>query len=102
MSNKKISELINAVDVSDNDVFPMVQNSVTKKIKWEDIRKTMNVSDIYDSTHTYNIGDFCIYQNQLYKCNATTTGEFDSTKWDATNITTELNSRLEFEIVDSW
>ena len=43
-------------------------------------------ADEYDTTATYNPGDFCIYQNTLYKCNATTTGAFDPTKWDATTI----------------
>lgn len=43
-------------------------------------------ADEYDTTATYNEGDFCIYQNKLYKCNATTTGDFDPTKWQATTI----------------
>ena len=43
-------------------------------------------ADEYDTTATYNPGDFCIYQNTLYKCNATTTGDFDPTKWTATTI----------------
>ena len=43
-------------------------------------------ADEYDTTATYNPGDFCIYQNTLYKCNATTTGACDPTKWTATTI----------------
>lgn len=46
------------------------------------------VSDIYDSTKTYAVGDYCIYENTLYKCiTAITTAEsFNSNKWRQTNI----------------
>ena len=45
-------------------------------------------ADEYDTTATYNPGDFCIYQNTLYKMTAagTTSGDFDPTKWTATTI----------------
>ena len=51
-----------------------------------------NISDEYSSFSTYNVGDYCIYNNVLYKCNtAITVGEtFDSTKWIATTIGSEL------------
>lgn len=51
-----------------------------------------NISDEYSSFSTYNVGEYCIYNNVLYKCNtAITTGEtFDSTKWTATTIGSEL------------
>lgn len=44
--------------------------------------------DEYDSTKTYNEGDFVVYENpsdtfKLYKCNSdNVTGAWDSTKWD--------------------
>jgi hypothetical protein len=44
--------------------------------------------DEYDSTKTYNKGDFVVYENptdtyKLYKCNSdNVTGAWDSTKWD--------------------
>lgn len=45
------------------------------------------IDDAYDSTHTYNTGNTCIYNNVLYKCNTDgTTGAWDSTKWDATTV----------------
>lgn len=34
MSDKKISELINAEDIDDSDVFPLVQDNITKKSTW--------------------------------------------------------------------
>ena len=37
----------------------------------------------YDDTDTYDTGDYCYYQNAIYKCKAdNTTGTWDSTKWD--------------------
>lgn len=60
------------------------------------------ISDQYDSSHNYVVGDYCIYENTLYRCTGATTGSWDATKWDATSIAAELSSRLEFEIVDSW
>ena len=44
------------------------------------------LADQYDSSLTYNAGDYCIYDYQLYKCNDTTTGDWDSAKWDPTTI----------------
>lgn len=62
------------------------------------------ISDLYSNTKTYAVDDYCIYNNTLYKCiTAVTTAEnFDPTKWQATNIATELESRLEFELVEEF
>ena len=52
-----------------------------------------NEGDAYDSTATYNTGDYCISGNILYKCNDDgVTGDWDVTKWDQINIADELNS----------
>lgn len=41
----------------------------------------------YDSTKTYNAGDFVIYNDLLYKCLAdNTTGTWDSTKWQQATL----------------
>jgi len=60
--------------------------------------------DEYNSTLTYELGSYCIYNNVLYKCTtAVTTAEsFDSSKWTQTTITAELGTRLEFELDDEW
>ena len=56
------------------------------------------ISDEYDATATYNTGDYCIYSNTLYICNAdNVTGTFDPTYWDQTSCAdqfTSLNSAL--------
>lgn len=52
------------------------------------------IAEEYDSSKTYNIGDYCIYDYKLYKCNTQiSTGEdFDPTKWDQTTIMDELKN----------
>ncbi len=57
------------------------------------------ISDKYDSSKTYSVGDYCIYNDTLYKCKTAVTSaeEFDSSKWEATNCGKELvalNSNL--------
>lgn len=55
------------------------------------------ITDAYDSTHTYNVGDYCIYENALYKCNsASITGSWDSSKWDAVTVAKELGELTDF------
>lgn len=35
----------------------------------------------YDETVTYSVGDYTVNSGRLYKCTASTSGAFDSTKW---------------------
>lgn len=67
------------------------------------LNKTV-VTDAYSSSNTYAVGDYCVYGNTLYKCTtAISTAEaWNSAHWTATTIATELNSRLEFEVVETW
>lgn len=58
-------------------------------------------ADEYDTTATYNEGDFCIYQNTLYKCSATTTGVFDPTKWQATTISAAFEPKHTWSLFET-
>lgn len=51
-----------------------------------------NIADAYDATATYSVGDYCIYNNTLYKCNtAISTAEaWNSNHWTSTVIADEL------------
>lgn len=53
-----------------------------------------NVADEYDSTSTYAIGDYVMYESTLYKCiTAVSSAEnFDLTKWTAVLVTDEMGS----------
>lgn len=47
----------------------------------------------YDSSMTYALSTYCIYENGLYKCTTaiTTAEEWDATKWKKTTIAAELS-----------
>lgn len=48
-------------------------------------------ADAYDDTATYNTGDYCIHNGELYKCNEeNVTGAWNAAKWDATILVDEL------------
>lgn len=86
-----------------------IANKIAKGIQFGDLQTTAkdlidaineaaisggnsNIADDYDNTQTYAVGDYCIYEGDLYKCiTAVTSAEsFDSTKWDAVLVTDEL------------
>lgn len=74
-----------------------IPDDITSVVTSQDIYNI--VSDVYDNTKTYSVGDYCIKDNMLYKCNTeiTEAEEFDSSKWDATTCGSEfdsLNSKL--------
>lgn len=45
-----------------------------------------NLAPNYDTTASYVAGDVVFYEGQLYVCNASTTGSWDSTKWDEGSV----------------
>lgn len=68
-------------------------NSINEKIQ--------NLGDEFDPTKNYSEGQFCIKDNILYKANEDIiAGPWDSTQWTATTIAAELESRIEFELVE--
>lgn len=52
------------------------------------------ITDTFDETRTYAVGDYAIYENVLYKCVEAIeeAGEWDADKWAATNIAEEFKS----------
>ena len=50
------------------------------------------IAPAYDSSVTYNVGDYCVEQGNLYVCNtANTTGTWDSSKWTKITIKQALD-----------
>ena len=89
----------NGVTKVNADTFNTFQNNIDNgKINTE------LLTDVYSNMKTYEVGSYCIYNNQLYKCTtAILTGEtFNSAHWSATTIENELKNRLEFEVVETW
>ena len=54
-----------------------------------------NVAAPYDTTVTYAIGQYCLYEGNIYRCIAITTGVFDSTKWTQIVVTGEFRRVVE-------
>ena len=52
------------------------------------------ITDEYSSSKTYDIGDYCIYKNTLYRCNTkiTIAENWNPTHWTATTIINEISN----------
>ena len=93
---KSFSELTSASYVSNSDILAISQeNSGTYSSKKTTVKEVsdfanQNIAEEYDSTSSYAVGDYCIYESVLYKCIGTTTGTFDSTKWTSVVVTDEM------------
>ena len=62
-----------------------------------DTNARVMISDEYNSATQYSAGDYCIWENTLKKANKSTTGTYDHTAWDDTNIgevVGELNQNM--------
>ena len=55
-----------------------------------------NMADVYSSSSTYKVGQLCIYNNTLYKCNTaiTTAESWTAAHWTATTIAEEIENRV--------
>ena len=95
---KAFSELTSASQVNNSDLLAISQASgndyASKKTTVKDVtdKANLNLAEEYDSTSTYAVDDYCVYESVLYKCTASTTGSFDSTKWTQVVITDEMGS----------
>lgn len=95
---KSFSELTSASQVNNGDLLAISQTSgngyASKKTTVKDItdKSNLNLAEEYDSTSTYAVDDYVIYESVLYKCIGTTTGAFDSTKWTSVVVTDEMGS----------
>lgn len=43
--SKKISELIDTTELTNDDIFPIVQDDMTKKVKWSTMKDAITFSD---------------------------------------------------------
>ena len=67
-----------------NDLADLVENSW---VEWEVTDPTAGIED-YDATATYEVGDYCFYEGQLYVCTTAiaTPEEWNAEHWEATSI----------------
>ena len=83
----------NTYTSSEIDTFLSTINGNISSLNNTKLNKTV-VTDVYSISSTYAVGDYCIYENTLYKCTtAITTAEaWNSAHWTAVNISDELES----------
>lgn len=64
----------------------------------KDAKARENIADDYDATASYAVGDYCLYEGDLYKCNTAIAvgGEaWDVTHWTATQIMDEVATAVD-------
>lgn len=100
MANKKITDLMSGTPTRDSLLESVVDINGTldsRKVKAGAVADlaSANVAAPYDSTVTYAIGQFCLYEGDIYRCIAITTGAFDSTAWTQIVVTGEFRRVVE-------
>lgn len=100
MANKKITDLMSGTPVRDSLLESAIDISGTmdsRKVKAGVIADlaSANVAALYDTTVTYAIGQYCLYEGDIYRCIAITTGAFDSTAWVQIVVTGEFRRVVE-------
>lgn len=106
MSNFQIHEL-NSVPVNRNS--NIIHDTEVSTDEWDTGKNTAgavadlasaNVAAPYDTTVTYAIGQYCLYEGNIYRCIAITTGAFDSTAWIQIVVTGEFRRVVELTSAD--
>lgn len=85
-------DIYNVTDINKNYVY-----SGSEWLEYSDTTDNScqkMISDKYNTSKTYAIGDYCIYENTLYKCivEITTAEVFDSSKWKKTSVDKEIDN----------
>ena len=87
MADKQISDLTAASGMTDGSLFVIEQSSTAKNINWGKLKNYISpgVAPLYSNSSTYAVGDYVIYNDQLYRCTtAITTAEaWTAAHWTA-------------------
>lgn len=100
MANKKITDLMSGTPARDSLFESAIDISGTmdsRKVTAGAIADlaSANVAAPYNSATTYAIGQYCLYEGNIYRCIAITTGTFDATKWTQIVVTSEFRRVVE-------
>lgn len=78
INDTNLNALENDIQTFGNNILEEANNGVITKLGY----------DQYSNEETYDIGDYCIYNNTLYVCIVaiTTPEDFSTAKWTATSI----------------
>lgn len=94
MADKQISDLTSASALTDGSLFVIEQGGAAKSANWGMMKNYIapNVAPQYSASSTYGIGDYVIYNNQLYRCRVeiSTAEAWTSSHWAATFLSNEV------------
>jgi hypothetical protein len=87
MADKQISDLTSASAMTDGSLFVIEQGGAAKSANWGMIKNYISpgVAAQYSSSATYDVGDYVIYNGQLYRCTTaiTTAESWTAAHWTA-------------------
>lgn len=96
MADKQISDLTAATGLTDGSLFVIEQSGAAKSANWGMVKNYISpgVAAQYSSSSTYNVGDYVIYNGQLYRCTtAITTDEiWTAAHWTAAVLGSDISS----------
>ena len=63
-----------------------------------------HIASEYNNTLTYKVGDYCMYENKLYKCitEITIPESFTSSKWEETRVASEVLKTKTTTFNEQW
>lgn len=90
MADKQISDLTSASALTDGSLFVLEQAGAAMKANWGMMKNYISpgLANQYSNSATYNVGDYVIHNNQLYRCiTAITTPEsWTEAHWVSTTM----------------
>lgn len=71
----------------------LLENTMANRQSIERLEATTGIAEgDYNAGNAYHTGDFCLYDNNLYKCIKDTTGAWDAGSWKVTSPLEEIES----------
>lgn len=84
-----------SLESSMNFIEDSADGSGTRRVTFSTIKSNINkgLAPAYSNTATYNVGDLCTYQGDLYVCSTqiSTAEEWTATHWSATNLSNQIS-----------
>ena len=110
MADKQISDLTSASELTDGSQFVLEQGGAAMKANWGMMKNYISpgVAAQYSTSATYDVGDYVIYNGQLYRCTtAITTAEtWTAEHWtaavigsDLTKVSNAVSEKMPFSLI---
>ena len=110
MADKQISDLTSASGLTDGSLFVIEQSGAALKANWGMMKNYISpgVAAQYSTSATYNVGDYVIYNEQLYRCTTaiTTPENWTAAHWtaavigsDLTKVSNAVSEKMPFSLI---